>query len=1167
MLNEAAATPASRRKAAGRWVPHRLIMPPKSPSHRASLRVQRAQSDEHDGKGEENGQLDRQLALKTPKNKSTWGPDATGSPWASPELSPMPEEHQDELAQLAAQHDLDTYAQLSGLHKKMDTMINVVNQKGGGGGGGGGTGENAEFKYGEIYFKETRKVVPYLLVPDNQTGDNARNVLRRMVRHFKFCSGKLPKPSIIFTVVADGESSYLQWGKEVYLRDKMCWRWLRLCIGLLYCRSDPTSVGQRGIPARWLQLCIGLLYCRSGPTTAPLIRWIQQTQPCAPSRTSSEELVREEKAVREFGEEILNLFSDVVRGVVNCRGWFFTPVGRKPQHQLIGDTIDRFGDELLSQSELNSVPWIQYASVHKDRDEALEPSLVKKIRDRAIDLAPNEPLNQSDVEPVEYDGKRDAFPSPSSIQKGFVIDGIPTNYSKFMEQLEDKKRADDHGVLLHPHATHFVFYEARNVEREVDKLKSQLRQQGVAEGHLLVNGNENALTTTMEAVARSKPVIAIKSVGGASEAMAYHFEGEAAKAAAAVAAAAEAMAYHSEGEAAKASAGGWIAGACQRAEASFHQLDRASTRPFVNQPRGENIAPGDHGSQYKTRRHPIEILDDRFNPKKFPWKRPSAAEVNEMMVVDLKHKHKHDDMKRNIAQMLTMQGDEHERSLGFRAAEEKSINTALGTIILYSDNYRWIYDWARAFYYLHMFFNVFIVCLICIKAWKFPKDIDEDPTCPICKCTADGAVMSVQEVQIMQLQAELDEANDDLRNEAAEDNPPDWKVILTGALLILPVLNGIILSLIGSISPIDKYYALRWAAEATESETYKYRCRAEKYAYTRASPTWQGLEDESGSIDDDGGGGGGGSATVDDDGDEEAATGCPNDRTHEVMTYNSSRLESDSRVPKLYDKALRQIDDIMFELDGMSDSSLFYREERCRTCKNCCRKILSCGKKVASYNRIESKQNHEQATLRHYKERKKPVEIDSELRASERPVKFTDDCVSRLTPAEYIACRARPKLHEIQQRLQAKSRQKTFFQVMIFVSTSGSVLLGGWSLDIWIAVSTAFVTLFQGLIEFQRLDKAVRALNKAQRELKAALNKWNALTFVQKREAARLNRLVSACEAAIMKESRSEFQPQSKEKDPAAGSASTSKVNQRDQTGRAREGAQRSPSRGDGTKA
>ena len=55
-------------------------------------------------------------------------------------MSPTPEEHQDGLAQLAAQHDLRTYTQLSGLHKKMDTIINVVNQKGGGGGGGGGSG-------------------------------------------------------------------------------------------------------------------------------------------------------------------------------------------------------------------------------------------------------------------------------------------------------------------------------------------------------------------------------------------------------------------------------------------------------------------------------------------------------------------------------------------------------------------------------------------------------------------------------------------------------------------------------------------------------------------------------------------------------------------------------------------------------------------------------------------------------------------------------------------------------------------------------------------------------------------------------------------------------------------------------------------------------------------
>ena len=70
---------------------------------------------------------------------------------------------------------------------------------------------------GEISFKETGQAVPYLIVPDNKRGRDARNVLLMLLKlHSKVCPSALPKPTIIFDVSADGESSYLAWGKEVH---------------------------------------------------------------------------------------------------------------------------------------------------------------------------------------------------------------------------------------------------------------------------------------------------------------------------------------------------------------------------------------------------------------------------------------------------------------------------------------------------------------------------------------------------------------------------------------------------------------------------------------------------------------------------------------------------------------------------------------------------------------------------------------------------------------------------------------------------------------------------------------------------------------------------------------------------------------------------------------
>eukprot|EP01043_Picozoa_sp_COSAG02_P034283 COSAG02_NODE_2389_length_8985_cov_3.175676_2_plen_391_part_00 len=59
-----------------------------------------------------------------------------------------------------------------------------------------------------------------------------------------------------------------------------------------------------------------------------------------------QELVPLDEALRHFGDKLLAIFCDVVKGVVNSDGWFLFPAGRRPRHQLIGDTIDKYGGEL-----------------------------------------------------------------------------------------------------------------------------------------------------------------------------------------------------------------------------------------------------------------------------------------------------------------------------------------------------------------------------------------------------------------------------------------------------------------------------------------------------------------------------------------------------------------------------------------------------------------------------------------------------------------------------------------------------------------------------------------------------------------------------------------------------------------------------------------------------
>jgi hypothetical protein len=67
-----------------------------------------------------------------------------------------------------------------------------------------------------------------------------------------------------------------------------------------------------------------------------------------------ETVVERDDAIRDFGDRILGLFKDVVQGVVNADGWLLTAAGRKPAHQLIGDTIDTYG------GDLEKIVWVNY---------------------------------------------------------------------------------------------------------------------------------------------------------------------------------------------------------------------------------------------------------------------------------------------------------------------------------------------------------------------------------------------------------------------------------------------------------------------------------------------------------------------------------------------------------------------------------------------------------------------------------------------------------------------------------------------------------------------------------------------------------------------------------------------------------------------------------------
>eukprot|EP01046_Picozoa_sp_COSAG06_P030249 COSAG06_NODE_2861_length_6161_cov_22.755856_3_plen_1273_part_01 len=48
-----------------------------------------------------------------------------------------------------------------------------------------------------------------------------------------------------------------------------------------------------------------------------------------------------DRAMIEFGDRMVSVYSNLAQGVVNSEGWLFFPAGRGPQHQLIGETVAR----------------------------------------------------------------------------------------------------------------------------------------------------------------------------------------------------------------------------------------------------------------------------------------------------------------------------------------------------------------------------------------------------------------------------------------------------------------------------------------------------------------------------------------------------------------------------------------------------------------------------------------------------------------------------------------------------------------------------------------------------------------------------------------------------------------------------------------------------------
>jgi hypothetical protein len=103
------------------------------------------------------------------------------------------------------------------------------------------------------------------------------------------------------------------------------------------------------------------------------------------------EKVDRDGAIREFGDTMLALIRDMVKGVVNSKGWFLFPAGRRPRHQLIGDTIAKYGGDItdcimVQYNSLQNEGLLCIGSGSSETPDMSHESFVAELKERSVEV-------------------------------------------------------------------------------------------------------------------------------------------------------------------------------------------------------------------------------------------------------------------------------------------------------------------------------------------------------------------------------------------------------------------------------------------------------------------------------------------------------------------------------------------------------------------------------------------------------------------------------------------------------------------------------------------------------------------------------------------------------------------------------------------------------------
>jgi len=309
-----------------------------------------------------------------------------------------------------------------------------------------------------------------------------------------------------------------------------------------------------------------------------------------------------------------------------------------------------------------------------------------------------------------------------------------------------------------------------------------------------------------------------------------------------------------------------------------------------------------------------------------------------------------------------------------------------------------------------------------------------------------------------------------------------YKNLISIMLVCTPILNGVLLTMNSQFSPLSKFNALMWASDMCVSEIYRYRARSQEYNDVPASAGWELPE------------------------------------------------ENKETTAQKFMVRLAWISDQLITDGGMMSTSMDFtdktisKEQFMHKDENTKEMVLHPKKfKKGKKHHINTKQDKKRHDLLKALPGGALTDEDkTDPHTGDLVYEWLeDDGFEGLSTQYYITMRTIPGLHAIENKLPGLGRRKKCMEALIYLATSVSVLLGTLHYDIYIAISTATISLLTGLMEYQKLERKIVILNSSKNTLEKTIKWWHSLSFVDRRQALNKDKLVEDTEEAMMAETMS----------------------------------------------